>query len=82
MAEEKLNSKLYAKYDKQFMVFGSMMNGCQEYIGNMKDSKEVELFTELMWKKSQAFVAEFVDDLYQKNNIAATRTGENNEVPF
>ena len=68
MADEKLNSKLYAKYDKQFMVFGSMMNGSQEYIGKMKDSKEVEMFTELMWIKSQVLVSKFIEELYEQNS--------------
>ena len=68
MADEKLNSKLYAKYDKQFMVFGSMMNGSQEYIGKMKDSKEVEMFTELMWIKSQDLVSKFIEEVYEQNS--------------
>ena len=78
MADEKLNSKLYARYDKQFMVFGSMMNGSQEYIGKMGTPEEVTLFTELMWKKSQVLVGEFVEELYEQNGT------QNNteEIPF
>ena len=68
MSEDKLNSKLYAKYDKQFMVFGSMMNGSQEYIGKMPSSEHVEKFTELMWLKAQALTGEFIDRLYEENS--------------
>jgi len=52
-----LDKKTYAKYDKTYMVFGSIMNNMQ---GKFSSEEEVEKF----WQLAKKLNAEFIDELY------------------
>lgn len=72
---DKMDPKNYAKYDRQFMAFGSIMNGLQGLISQQKPD-EVKAIILSAWNTSRELVNGLVDELY----LASENNSE--DVPF
>lgn len=62
--DKKLDYKAYQKFDKVFMLFGSVCNGSQHWIGRQSDQKKVAQFFDwaLLWARTRA--SQLVDETY------------------
>jgi len=60
---ENLSKKNYAKYDRTFMAFGSVMNAMQHIITE-KNKEEV---ADWAWNWAKESVSNLVDELYAEN---------------
>ena len=56
----RLNPKLYARWDRVFMMFGSTMNGLQGQITDLEKVEEA-------WKWCKEKTKELIDELYAEN---------------
>lgn len=62
---ENLTKKEYAKYDRIFMAFGSLMNSLQHII-NEKNKEEIANWA---WEWSKTKVSALVDELYENSRL-------------
>lgn len=60
---EKMGSKQYAKYDRLFMAFGSIMNGLQGQL----TTENWEPIADKVWSWVEKRVSKYVDTLYAEN---------------
>ena len=60
---ENLSKKNYAKYDRTFMAFGSVMNAMQHII----TEKNKEEIADWAWNWAKESVSNLVDELYAEN---------------
>jgi len=60
---DKLGKKNYAKFDRTYMAFGSIMNGLQGLIAVQKPI-EAKAIIQSAWNTAKELTSEFVDDLY------------------
>ncbi len=74
MPETRLNPKLYATWDRCFMIFGSLCNGLQ----NIITEKNKEEITNWAWDFAKEKSAEWINELYAKNEP----TGDGQELPL
>lgn len=61
---DKLGAKNYAKFDRAYMAFGSIMNACQHII--TEENKQAII--DWAWNNAKAKTSEFVDELYREIN--------------
>lgn len=65
---DKLGPKNYAKFDRTFMIFGSIMNGFQGMLSGMKPD-EAERVAECAWEMAKKLVSEYVEELYSEGGL-------------
>ena len=68
---ENLTKKNYSKFDRSFMIFGSIMNACQNIITEENKQEIIDW----AWKNATEKTAQLVDSLYENNR-------DNGELPL
>lgn len=71
-AEQKLSPSNYAKYDRPFMLFGSVMNALQ---GNLNEENWQQV-ADKVWEWAKIKVDVLVDDLYSRQEIPVVDADE------
>jgi hypothetical protein len=62
-----LNKKNYSKFDRQYMVFGSMANSIQGYVAKQDSDERVLEILRKVWGVASEVSWNFIDKLYETN---------------
>lgn len=75
MTEAKMGLRQYSKFDKTFMLFGSMMNGSQQALAQMHSQEQLEKTIKDLWQLAKTLTSEYVDEMYTGADIATEAKG-------